>query len=137
MSLSTAHLERCIQTLELSLEKISECETDSIEYELYRNSTIKGYELTLETAGKILRKVLRPYFATSKAADRLTFKDVFRTGLKHSFIEKDEIERWMEYRDSRNSTAHDYGENFAESVLPMLPQFIIDAKALLKRIPNE
>lgn len=137
MSLSTAHLERCIQTLELSLEKISQCETNSIEYELYRNSTIKGYELTLETAGKILRKVLRQYFATSKEADRLTFKDIFRTGLKHSFIEASEIERWMEYRDSRNSTAHDYGENFAESVLPLLPQFIIDVKALLKRIPNE
>ncbi len=137
MSLSTEHLERCIQPLELSLEKISKCKTGSIEYELYRNSTIKGYELTLETAGKILRKVLRPYFATSKAADRLTFKDVFRTGLKHSFIESNEIERWMEYRDSRNSTAHDYGENFAESVLPLLPQFIIDVKALLQRITNE
>lgn len=66
MILSTQHLERCIQTLELSLEKISECEAGSIEYELYRNSTIKGYELTLETAAKLLRKMLRPYFASSR-----------------------------------------------------------------------
>lgn len=41
----------------------------------------------------------------------------------------------MEYRDSRNSTAHDYGEEFAESVLPLLPQFVNDAKALLKKFP--
>ncbi len=137
MSLSTRHLERCIQTLELSLQKINECDSDSIEYELYRNSTIKGYELTLETAGKLLRKALKPYFATSKEVDRLTFKDVFRNGFKHSFIEEGEIDRWMEYRDSRNSTAHDYGEAFAESVLPLLPKFVADAKALLGRIPNE
>ena len=40
----------------------------------------------------------------------------------------------MEYRDNRNSTAHDYGVGFAESTLQLLPQFIIDARSLINNI---
>ena len=34
------------------------------------------------------------------------------------------------YRDNRNDTAHDYGEDFAETTLKLLPAFVQDAKAL-------
>ncbi|MEN8219100.1 MAG: hypothetical protein ABFS56_22570 [Pseudomonadota bacterium] len=33
----------------------------------------------------------------------------------------DTCERWFEYRDNRNNTAHDYGEHFAESTLKLFP----------------
>ena len=33
-------------------------------------------------------------------------------------------------RDNRNTTAHDYGERFAEATLKLLPAFIVDANAL-------
>ncbi|MEO7119640.1 MAG: hypothetical protein ABIY62_01010 [Ginsengibacter sp.] len=39
-------------------------------------------------------------------------------------------ERWLQYRDNRNSTAHDYGVNFAAETLILLPQFIADATSL-------
>ena len=43
-------------------------------------------------------------------------------------------ERWLIYRDNRNSTAHDYGLGFAEETLVLLPQFIKDATALATAI---
>ena len=36
-------------------------------------------------------------------------------------------ESWLEFRDKRNNTAHDYGVNFAEDTLVLLPSFIKDA----------
>jgi len=44
------------------------------------------------------------------------------------------VERWFRYRDNRNETAHDYGEDFAEATLELLPVFIDDAKALADAI---
>ena len=43
-------------------------------------------------------------------------------------------ERWLAYRDNRNSTAHDYGVRFSEETLSLLPQFIVDATALAAAI---
>ena len=48
----------------------------------------------------------------------------------HGLISVESCEHWLEYRDNRNETAHQYGEGFAEATLELLPQFIIDAKEL-------
>ncbi|QVL48395.1 MAG: nucleotidyltransferase substrate binding protein [Thiocapsa sp.] len=42
----------------------------------------------------------------------------------------DHLERWLQYRDSRNDTTHDYGEIFAERTLLLITDFQRDAKAL-------
>ena len=42
----------------------------------------------------------------------------------------DEVERWFVYRDSRNDTAHDYGVEFAEKVLVLIRQFVVDVRRL-------
>lgn len=39
-------------------------------------------------------------------------------------------ERFLEYRENRNNTAHDYGVNFALETLALLPDFIRDARLL-------
>lgn len=96
-------------------------------YDIYRSACVKEFEIILEQAGKLLKKCLMPYFATSKHADRLTFKDIFRHAAKHGLINLEEAERWLVYRDNRNDTAHDYGEGFAEETLRLLPMFIADA----------
>lgn len=44
------------------------------------------------------------------------------------------MERWLAYRDNLNYTADDYGEDFAETTLKLLPTFIIDARALADMI---
>ena len=45
-------------------------------------------------------------------------------------IDGQACERWLEYRDNRNDTAHNYGEGFAETTLKLLPDFLVDARAL-------
>ncbi|KJU83477.1 Nucleotidyltransferase substrate binding protein [Candidatus Magnetobacterium bavaricum] len=136
MPLNTEHLNRCIQTLELSLESLRKSEPGSIEYEVFRNATIKGFELTLEVSGKLLRKVLKPFFATPKTVDALVFKDLFRYAARHGICSTDEVQRWLKYRDNRNNTAHDYGAGFAEETLLLLPDLIADARSLMNKLGN-
>jgi nucleotidyltransferase substrate binding protein (TIGR01987 family) len=128
MSLQTEHLARCIQTLESSLVQLRRVPADSIDYEVFRNAAVKGFELTLETAGKLLRKALKSYVGNPRAVDELVFKDVLRQSARHGLMEADAVERWFAYRDNRNSTAHDYGAGFAEETLGLLPGFIADAR---------
>ena len=130
MILNTDHLTRCIETLKQSLILLNQSNPNSLEYEIFRNAIVKGFELTLETAGKLLKKVLKPYFANPKDVDQLTFKDIFRYASQHGLLSMNESKRWFTYRDNRNNTAHDYGIGFAEETLKLLPKFIDDAERL-------
>ena len=134
--ISTELLQRYILTLEKSYSMLQQVQEGTIDYELYRNSLVKGFEMTLEQSGKLLKKVLNPYFASKKMVDMLSFKDVFRQAHKHSLITEEETARWMKYRDNRNSTAHDYGQAFAEETLTLVKDFLIDVENLRKVIEN-
>lgn len=130
MVLQTQHLARCLATLECSLELLRRSSPGGTEHEVFRNATVKGFELTLETSAKLLRKALRRFVAVPRSVDELPWKDVFRLGARHGLLQPDEVERWFRYRDNRNSTAHDYGEGFAEETLALLPGFVEDARRL-------
>ncbi|MCY4673598.1 MAG: nucleotidyltransferase substrate binding protein [Bacteroidetes bacterium] len=131
MNIDTTFLRRCIASLERAMEEIKRHEGgDNIMYDIYRAACVKEFELVLEQSGKLLRKLLAAWFASNKQADRLHFKDIFRHAARHDLIASDATERWLRYRDNRNLTAHDYGEDFAEHTLKLLPAFIADAKSL-------
>ncbi|MDE2773734.1 MAG: nucleotidyltransferase substrate binding protein [Gemmatimonadota bacterium] len=138
MNINTTFLRRCIGTLELAFGRIAEGEkADDTLYDIYRAACVKEFELVLEQSGKLLRKRLAAYFASNRQADRLAFKDLFRYAAKHGLIEAEAAERWLSYRDNRNETAHDYGQDFADATLNLLPAFIADAKALADVIEVE
>lgn len=137
MDIETTYLERCVSTLEKAYGLLATVQPEDIEFDMYRSACIKEFEIILEQSGKLLKKVLKPYFASSKAVDMLVFKDIFRHAALHSIIDTDSCERWMQYRDNRNSTAHDYGVGFAKDTLKLLPQFIIDAKNIIIAINNQ
>lgn len=128
--IDTSHLVRCIDVLETALARLQEQSQGDIIYDIYRAACVKEFELVLEQSGKLLRMRLRDYFASNLEADRLIFKDVFRHATRHGLLSVESCERWFEYRDNRNSTAHDYGEGFAETTLNLLPIFIEDARHL-------
>lgn len=134
MKINFDHLQRCDLTLERSLQSFAKAEPGSIDYEVFRNAVIKSFELTLETAGKLLRKVLKHYVGSPKTVDALVFKDVLRHAALHSLLSAEELERWLVYRDSRNDTAHNYGEAFAESTLRLITDFQRDALALYETL---
>ena len=135
MSIDTTFLRRCIASLERALEGIERQEpSDDVMYDIYRAACVKEFELVLEQSGKLLRKRLAVWFASNRQADRLHFKDLFRHAARHDLMAPDAVERWLRYRDNRNFTAHDYGEDFAEATLKLLPDFIVDAKTLADMI---
>lgn len=134
--INTEHLSKCIETLERAYSLILTTEEGSIDYEVYRNSLVKGFEMTLEQSGKLLRKRLEPFFGSKKAVDELTFKDLFRHAVKHSLTSEEEVSRWFKYRDNRNKTTHDYGRAFAEETLVLINDFLQDIKNLKKIIEN-
>ena len=136
MTFNTDHLTRCINTLKESLILLNKSKPGSIEYEVFRNAIVKGYELTLETSGKLLKKALKPYFSNPQDVDQLPFKDIFRHASKHGLLTIDETKRWFIYRDNRNNTAHDYGIGFAEETLKLLPSFIDDASRLKETLDH-
>jgi len=135
--INTEYLSKCIKTLERAYSLIFTVEEGSVDYEMYRNSLVKGFEMTLEQSGKLLRKRLEPFYGSKKAVDELTFKELFRHALKHSLLSEEEVTRWFKYRDNRNKTAHDYGRAFAEETLILIDDFLKDSKNLKKIIENE
>jgi len=125
--LNTDYFARCIATLERAFNTLNGLSSADDLYDIYRAACVKEFEIILEQTGKLLKKCLKPYFASSKQVDQLNFKDVFRYAAKHGLLALEEAERWLVYRDNRNETAHDYGEGFANETLVLLPQFIVDA----------
>ena len=130
MSINTLFLTRCINTLDAAFDQLQRHEPGDPFYDIFRAASVKEFELVLELSGSLLKKRLRPYLASNRQADRLTFKNTFRYAAKHGLVSVESCERWLSYRDNRNNTAHDYGEAFAETTLKLLPNFIVDAKKL-------
>ena len=134
MSLQTQHLRRTVATLARALEALPGAVDDEIAFDLYRNAAIKSFELALETAGKLLRRALKMFGGSPRAVDALTFNDVLRHAGVHGLLDPEAVERWLRYRANRNTTAHDYGEGFANETLKLLPVFAADALALAGRL---
>ena len=135
--LQTVFAKKCLATLQHALEAIAQTAEDSVHRDIYRAACVKEFEIVLEQCGKLLKKTLRAYVGNPRQIDELNFKDVFRHGALHGLLSLEQSERWLIYRDNRNDTAHDYGENFANETLKLLPQFIQDAKALLNTIETK
>jgi len=136
MPLNVDHLNRTIDTLEQALLALEQHhhEPDSVMFDLYRNAAIKSFELSLETAGKLLRKALKSFEASPRSVDTWVFNDVLRYAGKHGVLKTTEVERWLAYRANRNSTAHDYGKGFANETLKLLPVYMNDVRHLAQQI---
>ena len=70
MILNTDHFEKSIKTLELSLRELKAAQAEALK-EIFRNPVIKGFELTLEVSGKLLRKALKLYVGDPRQIDNL------------------------------------------------------------------
>ena len=137
MRINTDFLVRCINTLESAVEQLQQREPADPFCDTFREASVKEFEIVLEQSGILLKRRLRPYFASNRQADRLTFKNIFRHAAKHDLISLEACERWFAYRDNRNDTAHDCGEDFAETTLKLLPDFIADARNWRESWPKQ
>ena len=135
--LDTDCLDKCLKILQKSYEMINQAAKNTIEYEMYRKSLVKSFEMTLGQCGKLLKKKILPFFASKREVDKLTFKDIFRHAFKHVLIDETTVIRWMKYRDNRNDTAHDYGQEFADETMFLIDSFISDVRKLKTIIDND
>ncbi|MDE0406923.1 MAG: nucleotidyltransferase substrate binding protein [Alphaproteobacteria bacterium] len=136
-TIDTSGLRRCIGTLETAFAHLQQESPDGPMRDVFRAACVKEFELVLEVGGTLLRRRLKDFFASGREADRLTFRDTFRHAAKHALVTTDACERWLQYRDVRNASAHDYGERFAETALELIPAFVADARALAGAIEGE
>ena len=134
--IQTDYLQKCIDTLQKAYDLLQKEQEGSIGYEVFRNALVKGFEMTLEQNWKLLKKKITLYFGSKKEVDRLTCKDIFRQAHKHSLISEEEVERWLKYRDNRNTTVHDYGQAFAEEILPLIKDLLKDVNRLRMVLEN-
>ena len=95
MPINTDFLVRCINTLESAFEQLQQREPGDTFYEIFRAASVKEFEIVLEQSGNLVKKRLRPYFASNRQADRLTFKDAFRHAAKHDLLSVEACERWI------------------------------------------
>lgn len=116
---------------------VKKSQNESTEYEIYRLACVKEFELILEQSGKLIKKKLRPFFANPSQIDRLYFKDLLREAFQRGILEEVEVERWFLYRDSRNTTAHEYGALHAEATLNLLESFIRDSLSLADQLDKD
>lgn len=137
MAINTEFLVRCVNALEVAFDHLRTIGPSDPVYEIYRAASVKEFELILEQSGSLLKKRLRPYFASNRQVDSLTFRNTFRHAARHGLISVAACERWLAYRDNRNDTAHRYGEGYAEATLRLLPEFIADARELAGVIAEE
>ncbi len=59
---------------------------------------------------------------------------MLRHAALHGLYNAEELERWLVYRDSRNDTAHNYAEEFAEQTLRLIASFREDPLALYETL---
>lgn len=136
MKIDTQFIARCVRALSSAMDTLQQTAKEDIAYDVYRAAVVKEFEIVLEQSGKLLKKRLRPFFHSHKAVDELHFKNLFREAGKHGLLEIEEVERWLQYRNNRNATAHDYGLELAEAASPLMPQFIKDVKQFIKMIDD-
>lgn len=60
--INTEYLHKCLATLKKSYELLKQSKEDSIDYEMYRNSLVKGFEMTIEQSAKLKKKDLLRIF---------------------------------------------------------------------------
>ncbi len=128
--ISTKFYKQCIKSLKLAYSELNKSNREDDIYGVFRAACIKEFEIILEQSGKLLRKLLKSYYSSPKTAYDLTFKDIFRAAHKFNLINEKQTEKWLEYRDNRNITSHDYGEMLADKALEIIPEFISDAEIL-------
>ena len=136
MGIDTTFLRSRLDRLGTCLDTLDEAE-DGTALRLAEEVGAEYFAVALEQSGKLLGKSLRPWFASNRQVDRLTFRDVFRHAVKHDLIDIGAAERWLGYRDAVDHLV-DRGDDgrFHATVIDLLRAFLADARALADTIDS-
>ena len=125
-------LRRALATLEESA-RIYAADSSNI---FMRDSVIKRFEYTYETAHKSLRRFLAETEPDADAVRRLSFPELVRLGHSRGLLRSDLEEKWTAFRKMRNTSAHAYDDGAAQSVSVGVPEFVAEARHLLAELES-
>ncbi len=130
--LSISNLEEAYNTLN-SCYKDYKINIDSPLVEYIEDSCIKRFEYTLETAWKLVKKVLIQKYG--KNEQELSMNNIFRFMQGYGYAE--DWERWRNYYQKRNETAQEYNLVKSRALLILIPDFIKDIEFLTAKLKED
>lgn len=98
-----------------------------------RDGLIQRFEFTYDLASKMLRRALEARADVPDQVDRMSFPALIRTANEQDLL-LGSWPDWHGYRDMRNIASHTYDEAKARMVVEAIPDFLEEARELLRRL---
>ncbi len=128
MRLDFTSLQKALNSLNRAINRSQAARDD----EELRDAVIQRFEYSYELCWKMLKRQMEQESANPAEIDRLSFRELLREAAERGILT--DIERWMDYRELRNITAHTYDESKAQTVYAAALDFYHDAAALLQAL---
>ena len=125
-----------ITNLENAYITLSECYKDyaenqnSVFIQYIADSCVKRFEYTLETAWKLVKKILIQKYG--KNDTELTMNNIFRFMQGYGYAQN--WGNWKNYYEKRNSTAHEYNIEKSRNLIELIPDFLKDTEFLISKL---
>lgn len=87
-----------------------------------KDSCIKRFEYTYEMSKKIMNKFLKKEY--DKTEKELSINNIFREMYSLGLI--DSFDNWVDYRENRNISAHEYDITKTYPIIELIPRFLVD-----------
>lgn len=122
-----------LDILKNSFATLKECYSDYISQkdlklkEYIKDSCVKRFEYTYESAKKLMNKYLKKEFDMTE--QDLSINNIFRQMYGLNLIEN--FENWVDYRIKRNDTSHKYSKIKSDAIINILPKFLQDVEYLI------
>ena len=128
--------KKALMRLEARYAEWLECpnrsELQDADREAIKESCVKRFEYTFDSAWKHLKKYLEKQGVPNVGNSP---KDVFRLCAENQLIEN--TADWLCYTDRRNDAEHDYEQTKADEILSVVSDFIKDAIDLYKATAHQ
>ena len=135
MKLDLSSLRKAVESLEKTIKVADDravmSRLNEDQKEAVRAGVIQNFEFTYELCWKFMRRWLDVNLGPVYVAG-VSRRQLFRLSAEHRLLS--DVDRWMEYHDARNETAHTYDENTAEDVFETARKFLVDAQKLLQAL---
>jgi nucleotidyltransferase substrate binding protein (TIGR01987 family) len=135
MKLDLSSLRKAVESLEKAIQVADDVvfmsRLNNEQKQTVRAGVIQNFEFTYELCWKFMHRWLQVNLGSAYVAG-VSRRQLFRFSAEHQLLS--DVNRWMEYHDARNETAHTYDENTAEDVFETAQKFLADAKGLLEAL---
>lgn len=95
-----------------------------------KDSCIQRFEYTYESSKKIMNKFLKKEY--DKTESELSINNIFREMYGLNLINN--FENWIDYRQKRNLTSHEYNIELTYPIIDIIPRFIDDVEILVNNL---